>query len=208
VDLASLVGSTDIYLLDQILRGHIPPGKRVLDAGCGGGRNLTYFLQAGYDICALDPDGKALARARSHAERIGARADATRFRCEAIEETSFPDGDFDVVVCNAVLHFARDEAHFEAMAWRLRQLLRPGGLCFTRLASTVGIEDLVRPVDGHPSRWFHLPDGSTRFLVDIPYLVGMTDRLGVALVDPIKTVNVQGLRCMSNWVWRRPARDG
>ena len=38
-------GQIDIYLFDQLLRGRIPPGSRILDAGCGSGRNLVYFLR-------------------------------------------------------------------------------------------------------------------------------------------------------------------
>jgi hypothetical protein len=44
--------------------------------------------------------------------------------------------------------------------WRV---LRPGGLFFARLASTIGIEGLVRNLQ---ERRYLLPDGSERFLVD------------------------------------------
>ena len=44
-DLQEQFGNIDIYLFDQLLRGRIGPGMRVLDAGCGGGRNLVYLLR-------------------------------------------------------------------------------------------------------------------------------------------------------------------
>jgi len=47
------------------------------------------------------------------------------------------------------------------------------------------------------------PDGSEAYLVDEGRLLAATARLGAELVDPIKTTNVQGLRCMTTWVLRR-----
>jgi 2-polyprenyl-3-methyl-5-hydroxy-6-metoxy-1,4-benzoquinol methylase len=37
-------GDIDIYVFDQLLRGRITEGMRVLDAGCGGGRNIVYMM--------------------------------------------------------------------------------------------------------------------------------------------------------------------
>jgi tellurite methyltransferase len=44
-DLQEQFGPIDIYLFDQLLKGSIQPGMRVLDAGCGSGRNLVYLLR-------------------------------------------------------------------------------------------------------------------------------------------------------------------
>src|ERR1700755_1600794 len=59
MNLQEQFGQIDIYVFDQILRGNIAPGMRVLDAGCGEGRNLVYLLREGCEIFALDqdPDG-------------------------------------------------------------------------------------------------------------------------------------------------------
>lgn len=192
-------GDIDIYVFDQLLRGRIAPGMRVFDAGCGGGRNLVYLLRHGYDVCANDADPAAIAHVKALAERL-APGRGHDFRVEPIEQTSFPDASADVVLLSAVLHFARDAAHFEAMlraAWRV---LRPGGIFFARLASTIGIEDQVRPIG--PGR-FHLPDGSDRFLVDAAAIGSWTHRLGGELIDPIKTTVVHEQRSMTTWVARR-----
>ncbi|MAG57790.1 MAG: SAM-dependent methyltransferase [Planctomycetes bacterium] len=206
MDPIQALGRIDIYLLDQVMRRNIRTGQRILDVGCGSGRNLAYFLSSGYDVSGLDPQPQAVESTRQLAGDLEAPADETRFRIEALEATTFPDASFDVVICNAVLHFADDASHFERMVERLRALLRPGGLCFSRLATTIGIETLVRPSAGRPAGWVDLPDGSARFAVDLDTLLSLTNRLGAELVGPIKTVNVQNLRCMSNWVWKR--RDG
>lgn len=197
--LQALLDGIDIYLLDQILRGRIAPGMRVLDAGCGTGRNLTYLLRCGFDVCASDRDRSALAEVRSRAGRLAPQIDERNFRVEPIEALTFDPASFDVVICNAVLHFARDKGHFEALLDALGRVLKPGGMLFARLASSIGFEDHIRPVGRGR---YALPDGTTRFLVDEEALLAATERLGGSLLDPIKTVNVQNLRCMTTWCLR------
>jgi tellurite methyltransferase len=182
-------GNIDIYLFDQILRGRIAPGMRIFDAGCGGGRNLVYFLREGHEVYGVDVDPRA-----------ASSMPPGQFRAEPIESHSFPDAFADVVLSSAVLHFARDEAQFDAMLRGSWRVLRPGGLFFCRLASTIGIEQQVRPVGG---RRFLLPDGSERYLVDEAILMRLTAELGGELADPLKTTVVQNQRSMTTWVARR-----
>jgi tellurite methyltransferase len=200
LDLDSLFGKIDIYLFDQILRGRIAPGERILEAGCGGGRNLVYFLQQDYDVFALDADPTAIQSVRTLASRLAPRLPESNFRAEAVEASTFPDHTADVVVSSAVLHFARDEAHFAAMLTGSWRLVRPGGLFFCRVASSIGMEgQFVSLGNGR----YKLPDGSDRFLVDEGRLLDQTAKLGGELVDPLKTTVVQGQRCMTTWVARR-----
>ncbi len=173
---------------------------RILDAGCGGGRNLEYLLQAGYEVFGADANPEAIRTVRALAAALAPGLPADNFRVEAIEAMSFPDAGADVVVSSAVLHFARDHAHFAAMldgSWRV---LRPGGLFFCRLASSIGMESRVVPLGGGRHR---LPDGSERYLVDEAALMTATDRLGGELLDPLKTTIVQNQRCMTTWVVRK-----
>ena len=190
-------GNIDIYLFDQILRGRIAPGARIFDAGCGGGRNLVWLLRAGHEVFAVDADPRAVESVR----RMAAHLPAENFRVEAVEASSFPDGAADVVISSAVLHFARDDRQFRAMVEGTWRVLRPGGLLFCRLASTIGIEGQVRQIAG---RRFALPDGSERYLVDEELLMGLTKELGGELADPLKTTVVQNQRSMTTWVvWKR-----
>jgi len=201
-DLAARFGPIDIYLFDQLLRGRIAPGMRVLDAGCGAGRNLVYLLRAGYDVSAADLDAAAVDEVRALAARHAPHLPPANFRVEAVEAMTFPDGHADVVLSSAVLHFARDERHFEAMLQGSWRVLAPGGMFFCRLASSIGMEERVRRLEG---RRFLLPDGTQRFLVDEPFLADATARLGGELLDPLKTTVVQNQRCMTTWVVRRVA---
>ena len=193
-------GDIDIYLFDQLLRGRISPGATVLDAGCGEGRNLVYFLRSGYTVFAADERPDAIEAVRTVAARLAPSLPAGNFHCEPVEAMTFPDQAADVVISSAVLHFARDEANFRAMLHGTWRVVRPGGMLFCRLASSIGIADRVRPLGGGR---FHLPDGSDRFLVDEAMLMAATRELGGELLDPIKTTNVQNQRCMTTWVVRR-----
>lgn len=194
-------GDIDIYVFDQLQRGRIAPGMRILDAGCGGGRNLVYLLRQGYDVAACDRDHHAVEALRSMAARLAPQIPGGNFRVEPIEAMSFPDACADVVLASAVLHFASDDGQFEAMVNEMWRVLKPGGLLFTRLASTVGMENRVVQVHG---RLHRLPDGSERYLVNEECLLELTARLGGELLDPIKTTVVQDQRAMTTWVVRRP----
>ena len=174
----------DVYLIDQILKGRIPPGARVLDVGCGGGRNLRWFFARGYDTVALDRQ----------------RSDATNVLAEG-SQLPLPDASFDVVLSIAVLHFAKDAAHLRAMLDELHRVLKPGGLCFARFATTLGM-------DGLAPGWQTLPDGSQRFLLDPGTLHAWAEERRVQLLDPFKTTVVENQRSMATWVWARAESDG
>ncbi len=200
-----LFGHIDVYLFDQILRGNIAAGMRIFEAGCGNGRNLVYLMQAGYQIMGIDRDPRAIDAVRSLARELAPHLPVDAFRVEPLEASTFPEACADVVLCNAVLHFATDHDQFDAEvdgAWRL---LAPGGFLFARLGSSIGIEDHVSPRGGGR---FVQPDGHELYLVDLERLLSTSKRLGGELVDPIKTVNVQGMRCMTTWVLRKPRDIG
>ena len=196
-DPARLFGDIDIYLFDQIMRGRLTPGSRVLDAACGGGRNLVYLLQAGYEVFAVDADPAAVQAVQKMAAMLAPHVPAGNFRIEPVEQMSFPDTFADVVLSSAVLHFARDDDQFDAMVTEMWRVLKPGGMLFCRLASSIGMEARMQRVSG---RRFLLPDGSERYLVDEPMLMDLTTRLGGRLLDPLKTTVVQNQRCMTTWV--------
>ena len=199
-DLASLVGSIDIYLFDQILRGRAPRGASIFDAGCGQGRNLVHFLRAGHDVAGVDPHPESVRAVRALARTLAPGLPEENFRAEPVEAHSFEDRSRDFVISSAVLHFARDEAHFRAMLEGTWRVVRPGGILFCRLASTIGMEGRFTPVGNGR---FRLLDGSERFLVDEGMLMALTAELGGQLLDPLKTTVVQDSRCMTTWVVRR-----
>jgi tellurite methyltransferase len=190
LDPETIFGPIDIYLFDQILRRRIGPRDRVFDAGCGTGRNLVYLLRSGAEVSGVDPDPQAIAEVRSLASQLAPTLPPENFRAERVEETTFPEHGATVVICSAVLHFARDDAQFDAMLHGAWDRLAEGGLFFCRLASTIGWrgDRRLRQIEG---RRYQLPDGSQRYLVDEALLMDLTERLGGRLLDPLKTTVVQ-----------------
>jgi SAM-dependent methyltransferase len=195
-------GQIDIYVFDQILRGNIGPGMRVVDAGCGPGRNIVYLLREGYEVFGVDADADAVASVRKTAKLIAPRLPIENFQVAALESMPFPDAFADVVLCHSVLHFARDEAHLDAMVRGLWRVLRPGGMLFCRLGSTIGVGNgiVLEPLGG---RRFRMSHGAEWFLVDEAMLMEYTRTLGGELIDPLKTTLVQGQRCLTTWVVRK-----
>lgn len=191
-------GQIDIYVFDQILRGNIRGGMRVLDAGCGYGRNLVYLLRQGYEVFALDASADGVQHVRKLAASVGARLGADNFKVGLIEQMPFPDAFADVVMCSAVLHFARDEEHFRKMLSELWRVVKPGGMLFCRLGSRIGMNfERVR------EHIYVVGDGAEWFLVNEEMLLKLGREIGGVLVDPLKTTIVQGQRCMTTWVLRK-----
>jgi len=262
IDLQAWFGGIDIYLFDQLLKGRIAPGMRVLDAGCGAGRNLVYFLRSGYEVFGVDESAPQIAQVRQMAAALAPHLPAENFWVDSVERlstdytdytekrerraksqgqraafypsanaggtdkaeerlsTDYADyterkaeptdagsrgrGDalpgFDVVLSSAVLHFARDEDHWQAMVNEMWRVLKPGGMLFARLASTIGVEDQIKLIEG---RRYRLPDDSDRFLVDAEMLRRVTAALGGEFLEPIKTTVVENMRAMTTWVVKK-----
>ncbi len=192
-----LFGDIDIYLFDQILKNRFDGDMNILDAGCGGGRNLVYFLRGGCRVFGVDQNPQATEQVRLLAKTLAPNSSPENFQTADVEKMPFEDERFDAVISSAVLHFAENEPHFDRMTAEMRRVLKPRGLFFARLASSIGIENLIKPIgDGR----YLLPDGSERFLVNEEMLAAATEKFGGFLLEPLKTTNVQNLRCMTTWV--------
>jgi tellurite methyltransferase len=195
-DLRTEFGEIDIYLFDQLLRGRFDQRRRTLDAGCGTGRNLPFFLRRGFDVRAVDADPVAIDSVRQLVAALNPALPPGQIRCGSLDSLPWEDGSTDAVICSAVLHFARDEREFTAMIQEMWRVLAPGGLFFARLATSIGLERYLPSTTGR----MRLPDGSERFVVDERMLLNVTSTLGGRLADPLKTTNVQNTRCMTTWV--------
>ncbi len=189
-------GDIDIYLFDQLLKGRFDDCRTVLDVGCGSGRNLIYFLRNGFDVYGIDPDPSAINRVQKLSSALKSGLPSAHFHIGVAENLPYSKDFFDLIICSAVLHFAKDRNHFEQMLNSMWNVLKPGGYLFVRLASSIGIEHLIK--DTGKGTWL-LPDGSVRYLLDEKALLEYTSELGGVLFEPIKTTNVQNLRCMTTW---------
>jgi SAM-dependent methyltransferase len=195
ISIEEVIGATDIYLLDQIMKGRYKTNDIILDAGCGSGRNLHWFLRNNFVIYGIDQDFNAI-----HDLQRRWPAVAERFCQSAVEKLPFENEQFDHIISSAVLHFAKDTEHFRQMISEMTRVLRPSGSLFIRMTSDIGIEDKVQPAgDGV----YDIPDGSRRFLLTRDLLADVMRKNGLSFLEPLKTVNVNDIRCMSTVVLRR-----
>lgn len=197
-------GDIDIYLFDQIQKGRFLPGMKILDAGCGGGRNIVWLMRNGFDVYAIDRDENAVEAVREMAENVAPALSQQNFERASLESIPFSDESFDWVICNAVMHFAEDRGQFDRMLAEQWRVLKPGGVFFARLASSIGIEQLLVPTSNGR---FLMPDGSERFVVDEQMLKDATASVSGRFLEPIKTTNVENLRCMTTWVLVKDANS-
>ncbi|MGN7988803.1 class I SAM-dependent methyltransferase [Pedobacter sp. 22226] len=195
-------GDIDIYLFDQLLKGTYANCHTILDAGCGTGRNLIYFLKNGHQVYGVDQNPEAIARIQELAGQLCGFGIKNNFQVSPIENLPFEEAKFDLVISSAVLHFAQNLEHFEAMLAEMWRVLKPEGYFFCRLASDIGIESAVRFIGNGR---YMLPDGSERFLVNQEMLLRITKKLGGELHEPIKTTNVQNMRSMTTWCVKKQA---
>jgi tellurite methyltransferase len=195
-NLQQAFGNIDIYLFDQLLKGRFDDCKKVGDIGCGYGRNLVYFLKNGFEVYGIDQNEEAILEVQRLSKEVQITNPISNFSVALVEDLPFDNDFFDLVICSAVLHFAKDTDHFNEMVRSIWRVMKPGGFLFARLASDIGIEHLVMNIGNGR---FRLPDGSDRFLVNQQMLLNYTARLNAQLFEPIKTTNVQNVRCMTTW---------
>ncbi|HMS43302.1 MAG TPA: class I SAM-dependent methyltransferase, partial [Pyrinomonadaceae bacterium] len=186
-NIREIFGDIDIYLFDQIQKGRFTADMKILDAGCGGGRNLIYFMRTGCEVFAVDQNAEAIEQIKYFAENLAPNLPSANFQIASVEQMPFPDNYFDWVISNAVLHFAENAQQFNQMILEMWRVLKPNGIFFARLASTIGIENLIIPTENGR---YDLPDGSERFLVNEDLLKKTAENLSANFLEPIKTTNV------------------
>lgn len=192
-----LLGNIDIYLLDQILKARFDHDFKILDAGCGEGRNLIYFLRNDYQVWGVDKNNDSIQMLKYLAKSIKKEYPLDRFMSCNVENMPYADFKFDAIISSAVLHFAENPNHFISMLEELVRVLKPGGILFARMATDVGMKDEIKPIGEGK---YILPDGSIRFLLTKQLLKDMINHFGFEFIEPFKTVIVDNKRCMSTLV--------
>ncbi|MBG6234325.1 ubiquinone/menaquinone biosynthesis C-methylase UbiE [Pedobacter sp. CAN_A7] len=200
-----LYGDIDIYLFDQLLKGTYSNCQSILDAGCGTGRNIFYFMKNDFHVYGVDQNPDAISYVQQLADTLGKGTTRDNFILAPVEELPFSNEKFDLVISSAVLHFAKNLEHFHSMLYSMWRVLKKDGFLFCRLASDIGMESSLRFVGN--GRYI-LPDESERFLVNQEMLLRLTKKLNGTLHEPIKTTNVQNQRCMTTWCIQKTGNSG
>jgi SAM-dependent methyltransferase len=199
-ELNRLLGNVDIYLLDQILKGRFTKEMKILDAGCGEGRNAVYFIQKGYQIFGIDPNEVAIQYCRFLSKTLNPEFDEHRFQVGSLEEIPFHAESFDAVICSAVLHFAENVDNFWQMISEITRVLKPGGVFWFRMTTEFG--GILGESKDLNNGKFLLPDGSERFLLSQEH-VDKLDQLGFRHLENPKSVLVHGQRAMGVFVMEK-----
>lgn len=186
----AILGRTDIYLIDQLMKDRYVHGNKILDAGCGGDRNMHWFIQNNFDIYGTDWSEAAILNLKKEYPNLPAE----NLQVCLVEKMPFANDYFDHVISSAVLHFAKNDAHFKEMLGEMLRVLKPGGSIFIRMTSDIGIEDKVKLLSNGNHQ---IPDGSMRFLLTKSLLAACMQEFNLSFLEPLKTVNVNDLRCMS-----------
>jgi ubiquinone/menaquinone biosynthesis C-methylase UbiE len=186
------IANIDIYLLDEIIKGRYNKTDKILDAGCGSGRNLKWFYENSYTFFAVDNDAERLEKAK---ELYPNKKE--NFSVSNVESLPFTSESFQHIICNAVLHFAKNTGHFEVMFSELVRVLKPNGTLFIRMTSDIGIEKIVKTTSNGVCK---LPDLTERFLLNRTLLKNIMETNNLSFLVPLKTVNVNDLRAMTTLV--------
>ena len=185
------IKNVDIYLLDQCFKGNIDENSKVLDAGFGKGRNFRFLSNQGVNITGIDS---------KHAFVESLKSEFPKNE-QSIIHSSIEDFEtnskFDFIVCNAVLHFAKNHQQLDEMFEKLVRLMDENGILFIRMTSDIGIESFLK---NGVSGVYNLPDGSSRHLITRSKIDEFLEKYQLNLLEPVKTVNVDNLRCMTTLV--------
>lgn len=190
------IGHVDIYVIDQILKKRYLPNQKILDAGCGSGRNLKWFYQNDFKLSGIDADTNRIAHAKEIYPKI-----ATELRVGQLDDLPYKEQSFDHIICCAVLHFAKDEKHFKTMFSEMVRVLKSSGTLLIRMASNIGL-------DGKNS---NVQDGVSKqvgtYYLTRERIASLLIAFNLNLLEPIKTTNVQDFRAMTTLVLQKEEGD-
>ena len=184
----------DIYILDQILKDRYQPGNKILDVGCGSGRNLKWFYNTDFEIHGTDLNSDSI----NHCKKLYPQQ-KENFMLATAEKMPYNINSFDHIICNAVLHFAEDLSQYLKMFNELLRILKPQGTLFIRMASNFGLENEIEHIG---KGVYNLPDGSKRFLLTQDIIDTMLSN-NVCLLENIKTTLVHNKRAMTTIVLKK-----
>jgi 2-polyprenyl-3-methyl-5-hydroxy-6-metoxy-1,4-benzoquinol methylase len=137
--LNSALGNADLILVDQILKNRFHKQMRILDAGCGEGRNMVYFIKNDFRIYGIDANADAVKLAKLYCRSLSNTFEVENIQNFTIEQNPFPDHFFDAIICLNVLHSAKNQNDFFLWFEQLIRMLHSGGFLLLSLQSQIGV---------------------------------------------------------------------
>lgn len=195
VSIINDLGSTDIYIIDQLMKNRITKDSIILDAGYGKGRNLEFFVRNNYSVFGIDHNESYRPIVLDKIKNWDSSFDPNRIISGKVEAMPYESNFFDFLFSVAVLHFADSHEHFFSMLNEMLRVTKPGAFILFRMTSW-HTYDLHAKND---SGIIDISDGK-RYMLDIDDLKSWAAQNNVSFADPIKTTNVDGHRTMTTIV--------
>jgi SAM-dependent methyltransferase/SOS-response transcriptional repressor LexA len=148
--------ATVVHTLEDCLTSVFARSHKILDVGCGTGRDLSFLLGNGKDAYGVDPSREMLVAAHQTLGARGGSSEGRLFVGSLPDLSQFAESEFDGVLCSAVLMHLPEEELFDAV-YALRRILRPGGTLLVSVPVTRSDVDPITRRDGGGRLFTELP---------------------------------------------------
>ena len=120
---AAFVESTrnvDFHPIQDEFLEKLPTGAKILDLGCGSGRDTKYFLERGYEVDAIDGSAKLCALASEYT--------GIPVKCQLFQELAEVEKYDGIWACSSLLHLSLGK--FGEVLYRIEKALKPQGILY------------------------------------------------------------------------------
>ena len=178
----------DLYLMDAILKGKVPERGKVLDIGCGEGRNGIYFIQHGYEYVGVDQDASKV-RILEYLTNSLPHSNAS-FLAEPMDK-AFYGNEYDLILASRILHFANSSREFRIIVEKIAASLKPKGMLYLAMDSAIIESHVQKYEDGK----YEFRDGRISFCLTEPIYKDLLAHF--TELEEIKTVFYKNKRVQS-----------
>jgi ubiquinone/menaquinone biosynthesis C-methylase UbiE len=152
------------------------------------------------DIFGIDQNPEAIEFLKLIAKQYKVQDIDARFQVMKLDKILFPDDTFDVIICSAVLHFAKNREHFKKMISELFRLLKPNGKIFIRTMTDRYLNEGAVELE---QNIYQFSNDQIRFVVNADTLIEDLINSNLELIEPFKEVVVQDRHIMGTFMLQK-----